>query len=176
MQPLAKSTVKSNITHYIRGWSFSTSYRDNIKTDLNQMNDNLNEKIIQNALIIRKVCPCKNLLRRPYISKSFQNYIHTWHFPKVIVRGVKGRSWGRCRRRVWGLGRGVIFWGGSGDPGSIRQTWLKLLRESGESGTRVQNIWVFSPLVPSKWEKNIFSFAELVTSVPLKKIVTCICF
>ena len=49
-QPLPKNTVKSNISHYIRGWLFSTSYRDNIKTDFNQMNDNLNEKGIQNAL------------------------------------------------------------------------------------------------------------------------------
>ena len=32
-QPLFKNTLKSNITQYIRGWSFSTSYRDNIKTD-----------------------------------------------------------------------------------------------------------------------------------------------
>ena len=47
---ISNSTVKSNITHYIRGWSFSTSYRDNIKTDLNQMNENLNETSIQNAL------------------------------------------------------------------------------------------------------------------------------
>ena len=48
--PISNSTVKSHITCYMRGWSFSTSYRDNIKTDLNQMNDNLNKMSIQNVL------------------------------------------------------------------------------------------------------------------------------
>ena len=29
---------------YLRGWSFSTSYRENMITDFNKMNDNLNKK------------------------------------------------------------------------------------------------------------------------------------
>ena len=50
--PISNSTIKSHITCYIRRRSFSTSYRDSIKTDLNQMNHNhnLNEMSIQNVL------------------------------------------------------------------------------------------------------------------------------
>ena len=51
----------------------STSYRDNIKTDFNQINDNLNETSIQNTLY----CVIKNVyqdLIRSFFLKMQQNW------------------------------------------------------------------------------------------------------